>query len=132
MAINIFSENPWLGSGIKSFRNLCNKIEFNKNLINDYCATHPHNIYIQLLAENGIFVFIFVFSIWIFSSLGLLKLFFNKSLHNTLVYILLAGFFINLFPIIPSGNIFNNYLSVIMFYPVGFFLYFQNKIKNVS
>jgi hypothetical protein len=132
VAINIFSENPWLGAGIKSFRNLCNNIKFNKDLINDYCATHPHNIYIQLLAENGIFVFIFVFSIWIFFSLGLLKLFFNKSLHNTPVYILLAGFFINLFPIIPSGNIFNNYLSVIMFYPVGFFLYFQNKIKNVS
>ena len=34
VAINIFSENPWLGAGIKSFRNLCNNIKFNKDLKN--------------------------------------------------------------------------------------------------
>jgi len=132
VAINIFLENPWLGAGIKSFRNLCNKIQFNKDLILDYCSTHPHNIYIQLLAENGIFVFTFVISLWIFLLIKLLKLFFNKSLYNLPMYALLSGFCVNLFPLVPSGNIFNNYLCVIMFYPVGFFLYFQNKTKNAS
>ena len=42
--------------------------------------------------------------------------------------ILLAIILINLWPIAPSGNFFNNWLSMLYFYPIGLYLYF--KFKN--
>ena len=41
--------------------------------------------------------------------------------------IAVSAVFINLWPIIPSGNFFNNWLSMIYFYPIGFYLYFKYK-----
>ena len=34
--------------------------------------------------------------------------------------IAVSAIFINLWPIAPSGNFFNNWLSMIYFYPIGF------------
>jgi hypothetical protein len=31
--------------------------------------------------------------------------------------------FINLFPFAPAGNFFNNWMSMIYYYPLGFYLY---------
>ena len=42
--------------------------------------------------------------------------------------IIISAIFVNLWPIVPSGNFFNNWLSMLYFYPVGFYLYF--KFKN--
>ena len=48
-AIQIFKENPIFGIGPKLFRVEC------KNINNgEGCSTHPHNSYLQLLAETGI------------------------------------------------------------------------------
>ena len=44
---------------------------------------------------------------------------------------LLISFFITLFPIAPSGNIFNNYVCFIYFLPLGFFLYFNYIEKDI-
>lgn len=40
---------------------------------------------------------------------------------------LLTCIFINLWPIIPTGNFFNNWLSIIYFLPVGFILHEYSK-----
>ena len=78
------------------------------------CTTHPHNIYMQLLAETGIIPFFIVLSLFFLVSWKLIKisiesLILNKKNQNkdylTLVYIFYA---VNLFPIAPSGNFFNN------------------------
>ena len=44
---------------------------------------------------------------------------------------ILTGLFINLWPIVPSGNFFNNWLSVMIFFPIGFLKYFF-KQKNLK
>ena len=41
-----------------------------------------------------------------------------------------AAIFVNLWPLIPSGNFFNNWLSIIMFFPIGFYI-FSIKINNL-
>ena len=58
-------------------------------------------------------------------------LFFNKArpIGVYILNLLLISFFITLFPLAPSGNIFNNYVSFIYYLPLGFFLYF-NFIEN--
>ena len=35
---------------------------------------------------------------------------------------LIVGFITTLLPFIPNGNFFNNWISMIIFYPVGFYL----------
>ena len=40
--------------------------------------------------------------------------------------LLLSAIFINIWPLIPSGNFFNNWLSMLYFYPIGFYLYFKS------
>ena len=46
-AYKIFLKNKTFGSGLKTFRNICKKPEFNP----DGCTTHPHNIIMQFLSE---------------------------------------------------------------------------------
>ena len=48
----------------------------------------------------------------------------NKSILNFRIFFLYS-FFLTLWPLAPSGNLFNNWLSIIFFYPLGFYLYFS-------
>ena len=43
-------------------------------------------------------------------------------LMGTLLFAYLACFIISLWPLIPTGSFFNNWLSIIHFLPVGFFI----------
>ncbi len=132
IAYRMFKEKPLLGHGVKSFRKYCSKPE--NYLYERACTTHPHNIYMQLLSETGIFSFFIILFCFIFSGVNILRLAFknfnNKNLLIQSKILLYIFFFVNLFPLIPSGNLFNNWISVIYFMPVGFFIYMNNyKIK---
>jgi len=126
-AYNMFLDKPFFGHGIKSFRVKCNNIKFADNL--NSCSTHPHNIYFELLSETGIFSFILISFVYFL----LLKKFFLNIFIIDLKKIkicstLLSLFFIfSLFPFIPSGSFFNNWLSMIMFYNLGFLNFFKNQ-----
>jgi O-antigen ligase len=126
-SFEMIKSNLLFGSGVKSFRYLCiQEIYMN---ISKTCSTHPHNFYIQLLVETGIVGFCFLFGIFILLSIKLLisynSIKFNLNPH----YILYIGIFINIFPISQHGNFFNNWLSIIIYLPIGFLLSELN-IKN--
>ena len=127
-AANMFLDNKFFGVGIKQYRVFCKN---EKYFVNRHsCVTHPHNIYVQFLAELGIVGFSFLFVFFIYVVLKLFKNFF-KNKNNSMIlfnYIILSGLFINLFPFAPSGNFFNNWMSMIYFCPLGFYLYSQKKI----
>ena len=48
-----FKESPWFGIGTGNFRNMCGQITLGTNGLD--CHPHPHNFYIQLAAETGLF-----------------------------------------------------------------------------
>lgn len=124
-AIKIFKDNPILGIGPKNFRFECKKKNYDVSKFS--CTTHPHNFYIQLLTETGllgvVIPLIFLFNILKFY----IRIFFNKfnrslkDIHiiQTCFY---SSFLITFFPFIPTGNIFNNWLSIVFYLPIGFFI----------
>ena len=112
------------GSGVKMFRKICDK----RYKINAFsCTTHPHNTVMQFLSETGIIGIIFYFACLIYILKSFLKNFkiaikdMNNSLLKSKIFFLVA-LFIPLTPVLPSGNFFNNWLSIIAYFPIGFYL----------
>ena len=133
-AIKMFKSNPIIGIGPKMFREECQKAEYDS--IQYACTTHPHNIYIQLLAETGFIGFVQIFILFIYVCYNLVKYVLKKGItkNEEVFYFILLGFFINLWPIAPSFNFFNNWINIVFYLPVGFLMYFKNQLlqkKNV-
>ena len=135
-AIKIFEKNYLIGSGAKTFYHECHNLKKNKlkeltptkrgnKLI---CSTHPHSIYFQLLSDIGIFGFILALYVLYYVVLVYCK-FFIKICKNDKInisyYFVNLGVLISIFPLIPSGSIFNNWISLILFYILGFWLFIK-------
>ena len=127
-AYKMYKENKVFGVGNKMYRKLCDKPEY---YVNNYsCTTHPHNTYIQILAENGIIGFIsilivFSYLIYILIKESYSRYFYKKVFLSNVSLIILVGIFVNIWPIIPSGNFYNNWNSNLLYFPVGFYLFFK-------
>jgi len=118
----MFLDNKFIGHGPKSFRNKCKKYDEKS------CSTHPHNHIFQMLSEVGLFGFFIYFSILLMILKSLVFNFFSKKELSEINFILCLSIIINFFPFLPAGNFFNNYLNIMMYLPVGFYLYFKEKI----
>ena len=120
---NMFKENIFFGVGVKNFRILCGdkKYAYDKRS----CSTHPHNLLLQIMAETGIigliYYVIIIISIIYFFVKNLTNKFINNDRKNYLTCLFISVA-INLFPFLPSGNFFNNWMSVVFFFPVGFII----------
>ena len=125
-ALNMFRESPFIGLGPNNFRKYCNEDLFNYDELS--CSTHPHNIYIQLLAETGIIGFMFIFTLFASISYSFMKhayfLFIKKSfIFSDYQICLLTCLFCSLWPILPTLNFFNNWINIIYYLPVGFIIH---------
>ena len=123
----MYLDNKLFGVGTKMYRKLCQK---EKYYVNEFsCTTHPHNFYFQLLAENGLIGFFGILTIFIYTLIIIFKkiYYINFQKDNIVEYsslMILIGLFINFWPVVPSGNFFNNWLSIMIFFPLGFLKYF--------
>lgn len=128
VAVRMFLENPLFGQGPRSFRYLCSEERFLKT--DGICTTHPHHLFLQILAETGLFGFFFIFTLLIFSLKGIFS--FNNNINNLsqIRCISLIAIFVSLFPFVPSGNFFNNWLSFIYYYPIAFYIYSTNNLNT--
>ena len=96
------------------------------------CSTHPHNTYVQLLLETGVIgtipiIFVFLYILYIFLR-RFFRLIINKkdNLSNYQVCLYIS-ILISLWPFVPTGNFFNNWLNTIYFLPIGLLMYELNK-----
>jgi O-antigen ligase len=130
-AYKIFNDNPLFGVGNKMFRKVCQKPSY---LIYKGCTTHPHNVFFQFLSELGLIGVFFYIVVLFYLIINFIKnVFDNKKKYFIKNYktCLLFCFIISLFPLAPSGNFFNNWLSIVFYLPVGFYLhYFYVKKKE--
>jgi O-antigen ligase len=123
-AFKMFKDSPFFGQGPKSFRYLCDNPKFNSGELS--CSTHPHNTYMQILSETGIFGSFYLFILLIYflkKYYEIFKLHLAGKLIDRTEFFLVITFFVSLYPFVPSGNFFNNWLSIIYYYPVGLYLY---------
>jgi len=132
-AFNMFKEKPIIGHGTKNFRIKCGDRKFiqsiernlqyyqnlDRNLLN--CNTHPHNFYVQILAENGIIGFLFISVAFIFFVFLFIKnIFFSRN--KKMLNFIISSNIVILWPIVPHGDFFNNWLSIIIFLNFSIFI----------
>ena len=130
-AVKMFLDNKVFGIGVKNFRNFCNDEKYKISL--DSCSTHPHNTYIQILTETGIVGFLFLLTVLIYFCKYILKHFIlkfkGKYYFNDFEICILSGIAIYLWPIVPTGNIFNNWLNIAMILNFPFLIWSRSLIK---
>ena len=130
-AFKMFKEKVVFGHGVKQFRVKCSQKKY--FVSETSCSTHPHNFYIQMLAETGIIGFIFLSTFFLYIFFLMIKSFFLIQINSlnfknySVFFFLNLAIFLNIFPISPHGNFFNNWLSIIIYFPLGFWLYYRNK-----
>ena len=122
-------EKPLLGSGAKTFRYICDEDKYKVDRFKEpfkfwqfSCSTHPHNLYMQILSETGIIGFIFLMCFFIYIIINLFKKLLKnitETYYKKSIYICLL---VNFFPFAPSGNFFNNYVSMIYILPISLML----------
>lgn len=131
-AYRIFLDNKFFGVGPRQFRNACD--EYKVSIYS--CETHPHNTYIELLSEAGIFAFLIVMGLFVLISYLSIKHFLfkftqdKKNIFNDFEVCLLSAIMISLWPFSPSGSFLNNWMSIIYYLPVGLLLWQRSKHKN--
>tara|TARA_B100001093_G_scaffold149464_1_gene142193 strand:- start:4388 stop:5743 length:1356 start_codon:yes stop_codon:yes gene_type:complete len=129
--IIIFKENIFTGSGLKNYHRYCKNIKDERSL-DIKCSSHPHNTYIQILSDIGIFGGLLIISIFFYILYLNLKILFIKN-PSTIIksfYVLNIGIIINLMPFIPSGSFFNNWINLMLYFPLGTWLYLFYYIKK--
>tara|TARA_Y100000768_G_scaffold36228_1_gene23705 strand:+ start:3091 stop:4332 length:1242 start_codon:yes stop_codon:yes gene_type:complete len=124
-AYNMFLDKPILGHGPKMFRVKCKDERYATG--KTPCMTHPHNFYVQLLAETGIIGFLFLFSALAYVFYAAFKhliffIFMQKRFLTDYQVCLLAGILISVWPFSPNGNFFHNWLMIVYSLPVGLYL----------
>lgn len=123
-SLKMFMDNKLTGIGPRMFRFICPLEKYN---LWEGCSTHPHNTYVQLLAETGLIGFIFGLIIFLIIFSSIIKHFIYKFIKNNIIFndyqlCLLAAILISLWPFVPTGGLFNNWLNIIYFFPAGFYL----------
>ena len=124
-AYNMFKNKPLLGHGPKMFRVICKDEKFAVG--KTPCMNHPHNFYVQLLAETGIIGFLFLLSALsyvLYTAFRQFKSIIFKQRRPLTDYqvCLLAGILISVWPFSPNGNFFNNWLIIVYSLPVGLYV----------
>ena len=133
-ALRMFVDKPFLGHGPKMFRIKCSDKKYQEDQFS--CSTHPHNFYIQLLAETGLIgsIFLIIFYLWIVREYfkEIYKLFKKKQINLTKYYFL-STLLIIFLPISPSGNFFNNWVASNYSFSIGLLYFFinNNNEKNI-
>ena len=129
-AIKIFYDYPIFGSGIKTFRKICNETKYEHNLKLNFkrCSTHPHSFLLEILSELGIIgliiILLFFYSVGK-NIIGIIKL--KKS--NILIFFLIYFFYIY-FPFLPRGSFFTSWDAFIFWSMAGMMFAYRNTLKK--
>ena len=125
--LNIFKDNIFFGSGPHSYRIVCADEKYSINVFS--CQPHPHNFTIQILSETGIIGFLFYITFLIILIREIFRLKLKRDKKSLIKLSILAFYLVTFLPMAPSGNFFNNWLSIMIYFPMAFYLHADNQKK---
>tara|TARA_Y100001958_G_scaffold134026_1_gene104435 strand:- start:335 stop:1459 length:1125 start_codon:yes stop_codon:yes gene_type:complete len=143
--IVLFQNNKLFGVGNKNFRLLCNKnerekflrknkIDYEKNFVDEKyfekfrCNTHPHQIYIEILSEHGIFGFtILMFLLIIFIKQNIFIILKKRDLLLACQFLVIL---INFIPILPGGSFFSSFNATLFWTNIALFYSYKKIISK--
>ena len=120
-SIDLFLERPFIGGGIKSFRNLCKDIIY---LPNRVCESHPHNYYLDILNDVGLLGLLLIIFPVIYLLYNNYKDYRSEASKDILIsnWVYLAvilSLFIQFFPVKSSGSFFSTFNAAYTFLVIG-------------
>ena len=130
VSLDMFFKNPIFGAGPQLFKTLCQIIpEYQSS-----CSSHPHNYFIQTIGELGLIGISFLIIGFLYFSLILFKHFIalwftkkSKFILNDYYLFLICLIFLIFWPLTTQQSFYNNWLNVMVYLPLSFFIYFKNK-----
>lgn len=104
-AYYVWLKNPITGSGARSFKKMCEHIKVkNSNFI---CSTHPHNIYLEIITNQGI-AGLLIFIVFLITLFFNLKKIIQKKSNDFIINILFLIILITeLWPLRSYGSIYS-------------------------
>ena len=134
----LFEKKPFFGVGFKNYRVDCdNQIDPRPNSPWQFCSTHPHNLYLEILTETGIIGFVLFFLIFYYFFIYVLNKIKNNipnknyQKYSSLMYGNLLIIFIYLWPLKTSGSFFTTWNASFFWLNLGFVLLILRKtVKN--
>ena len=125
-AYKMFLDNKIIGVGVKNFRNICNNPKYFVNG-KEVCNTHPHNAYLQIISETGTIGFMFLIVVLFYYFIYICKHSIlrikGKYYFNDFEICILSGIAIYLWPFVPTGNVFNNWLNITLILNLPFLIW---------
>ena len=137
-AIEIWKKNKIFGSGIKTFRYMSPKKEFEKIKSNNShlrASNHPHNYYLEILSEQGLIglLLFFILGIRILFNLNIMTKI--NDLERIIYLAPTISAFCFFWPLITTGSFYTNWIATIFWFlfamSIGFkYRYLSNKNRN--
>jgi O-antigen ligase len=134
-AIIVGSNNPFIGSGLKNYREDCDLLK-KINFFDPYtkeeilCSSHPHNIYLEIFAESGL-IGLSIFFYIIFKNINhFIKN--RKKIDSEVKFIFYSSCIVllaYLWPIKSSGSFFSTFSASFFWFSYGLIL-MTTKNKN--
>jgi len=134
----LFEKKIIFGVGLKNYRVDCdNQIDPRPESIPQFCSTHPHNFFLEILSETGLvgfsifFIFFFYLIFYLKNRIRYLKSDLNFKKYSSLLYGNILILLIYIWPLKTSGSFFTTWNSSFFWLNLGIALLItKGKIKN--
>ena len=126
-SLKIFKDYKFFGTGVRNFRNVCSDKSYDGRYDKKFrCSTHPHNKYLEILSEVGIFPFITILLIFLKTSFNIIR----EKINYANCITLMAFTIIIFDPLLPSKSFFNNWMSSIFWILLAIISTYSRKKTN--
>jgi O-antigen ligase len=127
----LFEKNYIFGTGLKNYRIVCNnQIDPRPHSPHQFCGTHPHNFYLEILTESGLVGFmIFIIGCFYFFKFARREINNNSNFKNysAIAYGNILILLIYVWPLKTSGSFFTTWNGSFFWFNLGVLLLMTRK-----